>query len=758
MSAARPPATGGGRSARDRHGEGTTPGVWSRGFAGGKPARQDLLDAPLHSIPRPRRLRSGLRELSGVGARAAAAAARIGIEDLGDLIEHYPHSHGLDQGVSTIADLADGVTATLRVEVRRASSRPTRRRGLRVVEATVFDPTGSIKVAWFNQAWLAERLTPGTRLLLRGKRGRHGFKPESFEVLPGDDGEVRRPDPIRDPGEDRIPVGLHTRGLVPTHPVGEGIRPAKLREWAYVALGRARDVIEPLPDRIRVERSLAHAADARLAIHFPRSEEAARAARRRLAYEDLFLHQAALLLRRAGRRADLAAVPLGRCGESVAGWIEALPFEPTEDQRAAFAAIDADLDAGQPMQRLLMGEVGSGKTVVALYAMLRAQESGRQAVLMAPTETLAEQHFSTLQTLLADSGIPIALLTGSTGAAARRRSMNVLGTGELPLLVGTHALIEPDVEFAALAVAVIDEQHRFGVRQRRALDGKGPGGNAPHLLHMTATPIPRTLSLTAYGDLDLTALHELPAGRQPIKTWLVGEDRRAGAYRFVRERLSEGRQAYVVCPLVECSDNDEGKAVSAEAKRLAAGEFADFEVELIHGQMPSGEKSAAMARFAAGEADLLVATSVIEVGIDVPNATVMLIEGAERYGISQLHQLRGRIGRGVHESQCILFAEPRSPRARARLDALLREQDGFQLAEEDLRLRGEGEVLGTLQSGLPRFGAAVLPDDEPILAEARADLIGILDRLGSPAHPELGPLIDAVRCRWGDERRESIAG
>jgi ATP-dependent DNA helicase RecG len=407
------------------------------------------------------------------------------------------------------------------------------------------------------------------------------------------------------------------------------------------------------------------------------------------------------------------------------------------------------------MQRLLMGEVGSGKTVVALYAMLRALESGRQAALMAPTETLAEQHFATLETLLAGMPVPIGLLTGSTPAARRRDLLDRLASGELPLVVGTHALIEPTVRFARLAVAVVDEQHRFGVEQRRALDGKGE--EAPHVLHMTATPIPRTLSLTAFGDLDVSVLRELPAGRQPIRTWLVGEERRADAYRFIRDRLAEGRQAYVVCPLVTDSDKDQAKAATSEAERLAAGELREFTVEVLHGQMPAAEKARAMASFADGSADVLVATSVIEVGIDVANASVMLIEGADRYGLSQLHQLRGRIGRGEHESHCILFADPESERARARLEALVRERDGFELAEIDLGLRGEGEVLGTRQSGLPRFRIASLPDDAPILTTARADLIALLEQHRSLEAPELGPLLAAVRERFGDERAEPIA-
>ena len=516
-------------------------------------------------------------------------------------------------------------------------------------------------------------------------------------------------------------------------------------------------MLEPLPAELRARHGFAGAAEARVAIHFPRYPSDVLEARRRLAYEELFLHQAALLISRGERRSELVARPLPPTGGLVTGWVEGLPFELTEDQRAACRELDADLESTRPMQRLLMGEVGSGKTVIALYAMLRALESGAQAALMAPTETLAEQHFITLERLLAGSGIPTALLTGSTPAASRRRTLGVLATGELPLIVGTHALIEPTVEFARLSVAVIDEQHRFGVGQRRALDAKGPAGEGPHVLHMTATPIPRTLSLTAYGDLDTTTLRQLPAGRRPISTWQVGEEKREGAYGFIRDRLREGRQAFVVCPLVSESEKDQAKAATVEAERLARGELADFTVEVLHGQMPSAAKTAAMGRFASGEVDVLVATSVIEVGIDVANASVMLIEDADRYGLSQLHQLRGRIGRGEHESHCILFADPESERARTRLEAIVRERDGFELAEVDLALRGEGEVLGTRQSGLPRFRVASLPEDVDVLVSARDDLLALIAEHGSLESPALGPLVDAVRARFGDERAEPIA-
>jgi ATP-dependent DNA helicase RecG len=381
--------------------------------------------------------------------------------------------------------------------------------------------------------------------------------------------------------------------------------------------------------------------------------------------------------------------------------------------------------------------------------MLRALEAGFQAVLMAPTETLAEQHAVTLGKLLAEEATPFALLTGSTPAARRKEDLERLATGELGLIVGTHALIEPAVEFARLGLCVVDEQHRFGVQQRKALDSKGVEGMAPHVLHMTATPIPRTLALTAYGDLDTTALHELPAGRRPVRTRLVEEDERSGAYEFIRGQLRQGRQAYVVCPLVEESEKMQGRAAEAEAQRLATGELSDFSVSTIHGQMRSVDKAAAMESFSSGKTDVLVATTVIEVGIDVPNATVMVIEGAERYGVSQLHQLRGRVGRGEHDSVCLLFPEDAGELARRRLEAVERESDGFRLAEVDLSLRGEGEVLGTRQHGLPRFSVAELPEDTPTLVAAREEVLSLLQCHGSLEAPELGPLLEAARSRFG---------
>ena len=567
----------------------------------------------------------------------------MGLLTVGDLLEHLPRDR---QHARTIAELEPGETATVVAEVRSIASRPVRRRGMRpLVEAVVADETGAMKATFFNQPWLERKYRPGTRLLLQGKHeARNRFRVQ-FHAPTGE------------------AVGAAEGGDVATYPATEGLSSTQIlalvREWR----GAAFEALEPLPARLRTQDRLPDRAAALLAAHFGDHE----GGRRRLAYDELLLVQIALLRRRARRREGARAVALPAPGELTARWLaDSLPFTPTGDQRNAMDAVDAEVTRDRPMQRLLMGEVGSGKTVVAVYAMLRAVEAGAQAALMAPTETLAEQHFATLQALMPGELVQAALLTGSTPAGRRADLLGKLASGELRLLVGTHALIEDPVEFDRLAVVVVDEQHRFGVNQRRALDRKAPDGLAPHVLHMTATPIPRTLALTAYGDLDVTVLRELPAGRRPIVTHVCAtEGERSRAYERIREELRAGRQAFVVCPLVEESEALQARAATAEFERLRKGELKDFAVVLLHGQMRPREKQEAMAAFAAGGADVLVATTVIEVGIDVPNASVMLVEDAERYGISQLHQLRGRIGRGPHESLCLLFGPKESARLRA---------------------------------------------------------------------------------------------
>ncbi|HEX2233261.1 MAG TPA: ATP-dependent DNA helicase RecG [Thermoleophilaceae bacterium] len=656
------------------------------------------------------------------------ALETLGIATHGDLVEHFPREHR-ERDARKIAELGPGEEAAVAVEVRSVSVRPMRNRRQKRVEAKVADDSGPMVAVWFNQPWLVDRLSPGSHLLLYGqRRQRNQFWVKEFEEL---DGAAAAPG----------------TGHVPMYPASEGITAQRLRQLLWEDYGRMAHTIEPLPATLRVAESLPDRVAALRGIHFPDEEGEERGARRRMAFEELFLLQLAVSGRRRARREGRRATAIEATGQLVDPWVRSLPFELTRDQQAARAAIDADLSSERPMQRLLMGEVGSGKTVVALAAMLRAAESGHQAAFMAPTETLAEQHLATIDRLLGGS-IPVELLTGSVGGVRRRELLGRLASGELSLVVGTHALIEEAVEFRSLVLVVVDEQHRFGVRQRAALDRKAPEGLAPHALHMTATPIPRTLALTAYGDLEATVLRELPHGRRPVETHVVdGERARKRAYQRIREEIAKGRQCFVVCPLVEESEALQARAATAEYERLRKTEFRAQRVELIHGQLPSAEKQRAMKAFAAGQADVLVATSVIEVGIDVPNATLMLIEAAERYGLSQLHQLRGRVGRGEHASLCILFGDPRLPR----LEAIAGETDGFRLAEIDLQLRGAGEVLGTRQHGLPEFRIARLPDDAELLESARDRADELLDRDRRLELPEHALLRDAITSRYGPE-------
>jgi ATP-dependent DNA helicase RecG len=726
-----------------------------RSFAGERElGRAALLDAPVH-WPRPSVLDVSLGALEGVGPKTAEAAAEAGIRTVGDLLFHVPRRHR-DLRIRQLGDLQPGETATVLVQVRGSQPRPFRKGRLRMVSVKVGDDSGHVRATWFNQPWIASKLTPGTALLLTGKYSGRGFAVREWEMASsagGEGGDAEHPaqaSPIS-PRQDPQP-----ETMVPVHGATEAIRPQQIRDWVAQAVDWAPNAIEGLPSELRARRQLCGVGDALRTVHFPETAEEVAEARDRLGFEELFLHQALLATRKRTHRTARPAPRFGEPGALVGRWLESLPFEPTGDQLEAFDEIETDLDSGAPMQRLLMGEVGSGKTVVAVYSMLRALEAGFQAALMAPTETLAEQHAITLGKLLAEEAIPYALLTGSTPAPVRRRALDQLASGELGLILGTHALIEPTVGFARLGLCVVDEQHRFGVGQRRTLDEKGVQGMAPHVLHMTATPIPRTLSLTAYGDLDTTALHELPAGRQPVSTHLVSEAQRAEAFEFLRRQLREGRQAFVVCPLVSESEKQAGRAAAVEAERLRAAELREFRVGLLHGQMPSAEKAAAMAAFAAHETDVLVSTTVIEVGIDVANATVMIIEGAERFGVSQLHQLRGRVGRGGHPSQCMLFAEEAGELAQKRLAAVVGESDGFRLAEVDLELRGEGEILGTRQSGLPRFALAKLPEDGALLTEARREVLALLQSHGSLSDPALGPLLDAAHRRFGTGAADPI--
>ena len=683
--------------------------------------RDELLAAPLR-WPRPSALDLPLRITPST---AAEAAEQLGLQTVGDLLEHLPRDRRESR---TVAALTRGESATVVVEVRSITSRPVRRRGMKpLVLATVADETGVMKATFFNQPWLQRKYVPGTRLVLHGTyAARNAFRVSSH--APTDE---------RTGGEQEV---AH-------YPTTEGLSSTQILALVCAHLPAAHDAVEPLPARLRARGALPDRPAALVAAHAGDHD----AGRRRLAFDELLLAQLSLLRRRARRRAASCAPVLDGPPQLSRRWREELlPFALTGDQRAAMAVLDAELAQPRPMQRLLMGEVGSGKTVVALHAILRAVEHDMQAAFMAPTEVLAEQHFATLQRLLPGEAVRTALLTGSTARARRTDILGKLASGELSFVVGTHALVEEDVRFDRLAVVVVDEQHRFGVRQRAALDAKARRAGSdlvPHVLHMTATPIPRTMALLRYGDLDVTALRELPRGRRPVATHVAsGDGERARAYERIREELDAGRQAFVVCPLVEESEALQARAATAEYERLRAGELADYRVALLHGQMRPREKQQAMAAFAAGGTDVLVATTVIEVGVDVPNATVMLVEGAERYGISQLHQLRGRVGRGEHASLCLLFG----PKSSSRLRALARHADGFELARIDLALRGEGELAGTRQSGLAQFKVARLPEDEALAEAARAYAEGLLGADPELAAPEHALLADALAAAYGE--------
>jgi ATP-dependent DNA helicase RecG len=630
-------------------------------------------------FPRAERLEASVETLPGVGPAVKKKLERLGLATVGDLLLHRPFRYEQPVDELRIAELGGDDEVAIRGEVLSVSKR--RRGRLQMLTARVSDGSATISATWFNQPWLERQLQPGTPVRLRGRQGRYGFDVRSFD----------------------IGNGQATVDFAPVYPASEEITAKKLRELVGAALPRA--LPDPLPARIQSE--LPTRVDALWALHRPRSLDEAETGRRRLAFDELLLLQVGLARLRREREAEVAPA-LPPPGELVQRYREVLPFLLTEHQERAIEDIDADLQRTVPMQRLLQGDVGSGKTVVALYALLRAVEGGRQGALMAPTETLAEQHFLTLDETCRQLGVTCALLTGSV-----KHDLTA------DIVVGTHALIQEGVDLDNLAVAVVDEQHRFGVEQRKAL----AEGRTPHVLHMTATPIPRTLALTVYGDLAVSEIAKPPANRKPIVTAWVTEEKSSEAYSRLRKHLDAGRQAYVVCPLIEESETSQARAAEAEAERLRRGELRGYRVGLLHGRLRPAERRELMARFKAHELDVLVATTVIEVGVDVPNATIMIVQEADRFGLAQLHQLRGRVGRGAEQSYCLLVSRARedlTDAAVARLEALVRTTDGFELAEVDLDIRGSGQLLGTRQSGLTDLHFAHLRKDQSLLERARA--------------------------------------
>ena len=650
-----------------------------------------------------------MESLSGVGPKIAERLASLGIETVRDLVEHIPRAYLDWDEAASFGDLALGQEATVRCKLTRIRVRPTRRRNLKVVEGVVVDAAGvEEKVVWFNQAHLA-KLAPGTELLLHGTRDLKGFKVSRHE-LGG--------------------AGVHTLGLVPEYPATEALPSYRIRALVEAALPLARRMPDALPAELRARERLPLRADAIAAVHRPESPEDAEAARARLGLEELLLLQLGFVRRREALAQEARATALGEPGELLDRYRRALPFTLTPEQEEAIAQIDADLRESRPMQRLLQGDVGSGKTVVALYALLRAVERGKEGALMAPTETLAEQHFLTLEPICADLGVRVSLQTGSVKHELEGAQ----------ILVGTHALIQEGVALDDLAVAVIDEQHRFGVEQRRAL----AEGRSAHVLHMTATPIPRTLAQTVYGDLDVTEIARPPRGRQPVITSWVSHERSAEAYKRLCRHLDDGRQAYVVCPLVSESETIEARAAEQEAERLRSAELRGYRVGSLHGRLRPSDRRALMDEFKRGELDVLVATTVIEVGVDVPNATIMIVQEADRFGLAQLHQLRGRVGRGAEQSYCLLVSRPKeelTEDAQQRLQALVETNDGFALAEVDLELRGEGQLLGTRQSGLSDLKFVRLSRDRKLIVQARE----WAERLAGEDGETLAPLLEEAQ-------------
>jgi len=680
-------------------------------------------------------LLSSVRYIKGVGPARAELLAKLGVFTVWDLLHHYPRVYQDRSTITPIEKLEAGTTATIRGTIVSVRRRRARGRVRTIVNVSVEDGTGMLRASWFNQPYLSQSFRKGDQLILSGKVRFYDMwqmASPDYEVLDGEDEQ------------------LHTNRIVPLYPLTAGLSARVLRNLILPTVRRlAGEVPDVLPREVLENRDLCDIETALVNIHFPESEEALLIARERLKYQELFLLEIAMAMRRRSIKGGNGGVSFA-ISELIEERIRRrFPFELTQAQDNVIEDLKADMIAPQPMNRLLQGDVGSGKTVVAMYATLIAVANKFQTAIMAPTEILAEQHMRTFRQYLAGSNVRVELLVGRQDAAKRRAILEAVASGEVDVVIGTQALIQKKVEFAHLGFVVVDEQHKFGVLQRGKLRWKG---KSPDVLVMTATPIPRTLALTVFGDLDVSTISELPPGRQPIKTQLVPRSMRERAWDFVEEQIDTGRQAFVVYPLVEESEKMDLKAAIQMAKHLRKA-FSRWNVGLLHGKMKPEEKEEVMSAFREGRINLLVSTIVVEVGIDVPNATVMVIENAERFGLAQLHQLRGRIGRGEHKSHCLLFNESRSQGARQRLKVLTETSDGFKIAEEDLKMRGPGEFFGTLQSGMPRLRIADLAEDFAMVCHARDDAFSYID-----ADPELRSesgrrLLEGIDMQFGETLR-----
>ena len=662
--------------------------------------------------------------LKGVGPTKAKQFAALNIFTLQDLICHFPRGYEDRTKLVTIAQLEMGVPACFRAMVMNTPRTNHIRKGLDITRVQVGDHSGRLNLTFFNQKYAMEHLQYGKEYIfygtLSGDYGGYGMTSPAFEPL------------------DAPPVT--TRRILPIYPLTAGLSNAAMGKAVQQALAVCDPPAEVLPLEVLSQYGILGAERAYFAIHQPNSLQEAELAKKRLIFEEFFVFSAGLALMRASRSAAQTA-PYGNC--DLSGFYDLLPFTLTGAQSRAIGEIAQDLSRGIPMNRLVQGDVGSGKTMVAAAAAYLSMQNGHQAALMAPTEILAEQHHASLSRLFAPLGIQPVLLTGSMTTKQKRETREAIASGAARLVIGTHALLSDSTVFADLDMVIADEQHRFGVAQRAKLSGKG---HQPHVLVMSATPIPRTLALLMYGDLELSILDELPPGREPVDTFLVGEDMRARINAFIRKHAAEGHQCFVVCPAVEENQELDIKSAEVWAQTLQKTVFPDLRIMLLHGQMKAAEKEAAMAAFARGEADVLVATTVIEVGVDVPNATLMIIEDADRFGLSQLHQLRGRVGRGKAKSYCILTSHNKSADTLARLKALCKTTDGFKIAEEDLALRGPGDFFGSRQSGMPAFRVANLSCDLQTLKQAQIASAQWIETLGTAHTPEA----EAMRSRIGE--------
>jgi ATP-dependent DNA helicase RecG len=684
-------------------------------------------------------LSSPLQYMKGVGPRRAADLERVGLTTVEDLLLRFPLRYENRADVLPIRTLKPGRVATIIGEVLSCGIRATRRPGFRLFELIVTDATGPVRAVFPNQTFLRDVFRPSQRVVLYGAleyRGSGGlqFTNPEHEILPE--------------ATDEDDETIHTGRIVPIYEKAGSVTPRMQRTLVHRLLGELpASVPDPLPEAIRTKRRWPDRRQAILDAHFPPSGTDIDAlngvrttAQRRLIFEEFFLFQAGLLLRKrrsAADRKSRAVVVDDRIRESAR---RALPFKLTDDQKVALREIVSDMQREQPMNRLLQGDVGAGKTIVALLAAVVAMENRFQVAFMAPTEILADQHYLTIRRLLENSPFRVAALTGGISPARRRETLAELASGAVHLVVGTHALAEQAVAFRELGLVVIDEQHRFGVLQRATLRAKGVN---PDVLVMTATPIPRTLALTTYGDLDVSVIRQLPPGRRPLRTVAKPDSRRDEAYQLARRELEAGRQVYVIYPLVEDSEKVDLRAATAMADHLQTEVFPEYRVALLHGRLKQDEKDRVMAAFARGDIHVLAATTVVEVGVDVANATLMIVEHAERFGLSQLHQLRGRVGRGAHASTCVLlYQPPLGPASRARLDALVETTDGFDIAERDLALRGPGDFFGTRQSGLPTLRVGDLVRDHLLMEEARRDAVEWIDRDGDPS------LVNYLSANW----------